>query len=195
MVNVNKRRSGLTYFLVSACMGLLSGNAAADLVIPKVPLQTGSDVPINLMFMLDDSGSMGFGYLPDTILGVCSNNTSQQDRARGRSPDYNKAYFNPNVTYVVPPKADGSIYPTPSLRSAYTDGFNQTGLVDLTQNFRPTWRPITSGRQYCGSNGAADYYLYDESQCWSKDIEDNRCYKRYVVSQQSAAIKQKLAIW
>lgn len=188
-------KPGKIWLMLSIGMlfGASTAHAATTLSIPQVPLQTGSDVPINLMFVIDDSGSMARGYLPDGISGVCGGSTSVERRARGRSPDYNKAYFDPDEVYIVPPKADGTLYPTPTLGGAWKDGYAGTGFANLKTKFRATWGNNTTS--YCGAEGAADYYLYDATECTDPDPEDYQCYKRYIVDEQSVEIQNKFAIW
>jgi len=192
MSNGNNWFSKLIVFSSGLYFGVACGVAAADLTIPDVPLQTGSDVPVNLMFVLDDSGSMARSYLPDGIKGACADGSDTSKRARGRSPDYNKAYFNPAETYVVPPQANGNPFSTPTLTSAWKDGYAKSGSVNLKTSFRATWE---NSNDYCGSSGEADYYLYDKTQCTSNDPEDYRCYKRYKVADQSTTIQNNFAIW
>ncbi|GAA0558680.1 PilC/PilY family type IV pilus protein [Rheinheimera aquimaris] len=192
MSNGNNWFSKLIVFSSGLYFGVACGVAAADLTIPDVPLQTGSDVPVNLMFVLDDSGSMARSYLPDGIKGVCADGSDTSKRALGRSPDYNKAYFNPAETYVVPPQANGNPFSTPTFTSAWKDGYAKSGSVNLKTSFRATWE---NSSDYCGSSGEADYYLYDKTQCTSNDPEDYRCYKRYKVADQSTTIQNNFAIW
>lgn len=192
MSNGNTWFSKMIVFSSGLYFGVACGVVAADLTIPDVPLQTGSDVPVNLMFMLDDSGSMTRSYLPDGIGGICGNNTDESGRALGRSPDYNKGYFNPNDTYAIPPKADGSVHGTPTLSWAWKNGYAGSGGVNLKTSFRATWGNSTS---YCGQSGEADYYLYEPALCLSKSNKDYLCYKRYLVKNQSTSIQNNFAIW
>ena len=84
----------------------------ASLDIPNVPLNTGSGVYPNIIFLLNDSGSMDYLYMP----GIGSSNTTY--------PEKNKLYYNPNITYVPPPQADGSPYPDSDFSNAYVSGYN-----------------------------------------------------------------------
>jgi len=103
-------------YLVLACaatLTLLASTASgSSLDIPNVPLNTGSGVYPNIIFLLNDSGSMDYLYMP----GIGSSNTTY--------PEKNKLYYNPNVTYVPPPKADGSFYPDSDFSNAYVSGYN-----------------------------------------------------------------------
>ncbi|MBV2129452.1 pilus assembly protein [Arsukibacterium indicum] len=175
--------------------GVSTAHAATTLAIPQVPLQTGSDVPPNILFMLDDSGSMAWSYMPDSISGLCNNSTNVTNRARGRSPDINKAYFDPDITYNPPLRANGTVYPNASFTAARFNGYDSgSSVVNLSTSFRATWHYQDGGSDaYCGNAGAADYYLFDTTLC--SDPNNNSCYRRYLVADQSEAIKQNFANW
>src|SRR5512139_219890 len=98
----------------------------ANVDIASVPLVSMSTklVRPNVMFILDDSTSMTWDYMPDS---VNSNNT----RACFRNFGYNKIYYNPNIVYVMPKQADGSDYTySPSITSARRDGYSATSASD-----------------------------------------------------------------
>ena len=75
-------RSGLLHtLLLGAC--LLAAQAQADTTsITNTPLiiATPSAVQPNLMFVLDDSGSMNFDFLPDHVNGEVTNPKVTEDR-------------------------------------------------------------------------------------------------------------------
>jgi type IV pilus assembly protein PilY1 len=71
--------------------------AHADFLdLATIPLQTSgnSDVKPNLMFVLDNSGSMGWDYSPDWA-------NSSADSLRDNA-DYNTQYYDPEVVYSPP---------------------------------------------------------------------------------------------
>src|SRR3989304_7598416 len=74
-----------------------AGAHAATTDLASAPLVTSSSSSVrpNLMFVLDDSGSMGWDYLPDWA------NTSNQTLDRNNA--YNGVAYNPSVTYAPPP--------------------------------------------------------------------------------------------
>jgi len=97
--------------------------------IAQVPLlnMTGSGtVKPNLMLLFDNSGSMDWHFLPDSL----GNGNTYQCRAKGalrettantlcsvghppfNAADVNKQYYNPSTRYVPPVKPDGSFYPS-----------------------------------------------------------------------------------
>ena len=116
-------RQWLLVALSSASFGAL----AAETDIADSPLATSSatEVKPNIMFIFDDSGSMTRDYMPD--------NANYSDTQVGRySHLCNKQYYNPDITYVAPPNADGTTIST-SYTSAYTDGHRKTGSTDLSK--------------------------------------------------------------
>lgn len=82
---------------------------AAPTDLATAPLETSSPglVKPNLFFVLDDSGSMTWDYLPDT-----AGQDSDYRNIAGlvRNSGYNKIYYNPRTTYSPPIKYDGSRY-------------------------------------------------------------------------------------
>lgn len=91
---------------------------AAD--IADTPLGTmtdGTAVRANVMFILDDSGSMSWDYLPDST----SSNTSKVCHGVA---DINKIFYDPSKTYLPPLQPNGAPYPNASFNAAKDDGFN-----------------------------------------------------------------------
>jgi type IV pilus assembly protein PilY1 len=123
------------------CLKLLQPSTvqAEFLDLATMPLQTSgsSDVKPNLMFILDNSGSMGFDYTPDwadsSSLWLFDNSS------------YNTQYYNPGVTYI------------PAMTAQNVSMGNQT-------NFRAVKRDVTAtGAAKGGSvnlTSSADYYYY-----------------------------------
>lgn len=115
-------------FVASVLFGSAAANAAIE--IASTPLQTGSSVPPNIMFIIDDSGSMHFELLPDeailqearyvfpradNVYGPSDYNNrvptvqdGQPYNAFSRSAQMNKSYYDPSVTYKPWVNADGT---------------------------------------------------------------------------------------
>lgn len=125
--------------VVMACMGSLPAQAKMaqnSLVVTTPPI-----IEPNVMFTLDDSGSMLFNFLPDKDgpyqlytfhpqepdklegrYGVRGNLGSETDSlltARRRSPDVNTLYYNPEVQYLPWMKEDGTREPDADPQAAY----------------------------------------------------------------------------
>lgn len=146
---------------------LLAGNAQAvstDLATEPLANASSAAAKPNVMFTLDDSGSMNWSFAPDTTYNF-------QDYDYGAvASQCNPIYYNPNVTYKPPVKADGSSYPDSSFTAAWKNGFDTSdGTVNLSNNFRPydttsSWN-YKDGSDYDGlTSKAAFYYTYTGSQ-------------------------------
>lgn len=110
---------------------------------PLVSATTGDVLP-NLMYILDDSGSMGWDYMPDYVndSNKCKNPTSQLNTAGaftsscafGDPPynanDFNTIYYNPETTYTPAKNADGS--DRASMTSGNTAGWTAVPKDALT---------------------------------------------------------------
>ena len=111
---VNVGRALLLFFLGASAHAGVTDLAGSPLVTSST-----SSVKPNLMFILDDSGSMGWDFLPDWA------NTGNQTLFRNNT--YNGVAYNPSVTYSPPIvyNADGSINSTtyPSMTSANTSAW------------------------------------------------------------------------
>ncbi len=131
--------------LRNQCAGLLlmifSAQAVAltDLALAPINFLLATPVKPNLLFILDDSGSMQGSFLGDEVLDF-----EYQNAVGYRSHLCNKIYYNPQVSYPVPVRADGSAYPQQNFYSASYDGFRTGAItVDLSTAFM-AWRSASS---------------------------------------------------
>ncbi|MFQ2269343.1 pilus assembly protein [Aeromonas enteropelogenes] len=136
-------------------MMICCASAQAALDIAQVPLYLGTRADPNIMFTLDDSGSMHFEIMPESLIendanyvyprasrvygGRDYNNrtvTFAVDNDRNayiRSSHNNKLYYNPQLTYRPWPRADGSLMDNASIKCAPHNPFNtNAGCRDLT---------------------------------------------------------------
>ncbi len=134
-------RLALLVFCAAVCLPVW---AALD--IPNVPPETSSSVDPNIMLLLDDSGSMQFEILPDSLTSLTSPETyflfprptdpyggstynkayldlddKEDTNVTLRSSKRNALFYNPSVTYQPWRKADRSSYPTINPESASYD--------------------------------------------------------------------------
>jgi type IV pilus assembly protein PilY1 len=166
----------------------LGQNNAHALALPDVPLSKFSSVEHNVLLTFDDSGSMAWAYLPDTVSGLSGNR-------RGCSSTINGVYYNPTSVYTPPVNADG----TPrnavatSFVAAYRDGYNiGSGTVNLATSYQPSWSSLLS-YVACGTAGvpgAAFYYTYN-AVCGN--VNNDACYT--LVRPIPAAEQQNFANW
>ncbi|QJC56709.1 Type IV pilus biogenesis factor PilY1 [Polaromonas vacuolata] len=145
----------------------------------RIPLQAaGTTVAPNLMFTLDDSGSMGWECLPDSICvgsfqvgvmpdmtanwkhGVATADSQSVFNMRVRSPAINLQYYNPNVRYQPWMKKDGSRWPATLATQArvFPEIANDTSVINLAtlQSFDRRWCISESD---CGASSTQSIYL------------------------------------
>lgn len=121
-------------WLAAFTLTIAGGLSAAPLDLARVPLIINASVPPNIVVSLDDSGSMGFGYLPDSSSSYGSSN------CRAYDPEYNKIYFDPDADYPPPLRSDGTPFPNATYTAAWWDGFDQSiGTSNLTNRYRVSW--------------------------------------------------------
>lgn len=123
---------------------LFSASFTAAANVSQAPLSLSEGVPPNMIFTLDDSTSMAWAYIPDSPDGGLGTR-------RIKSSYSNPMYYDPSVTYVIPPSFNSSGVEqqlSTSFTSAYTNGFAQgVDTRDLSSKYRPT-----SGHNIPGGN-------------------------------------------
>jgi len=189
-------RSALSWVLVSFIAGLLVLSAKAA-SIPDVPLLATTSTPPNIMMILDDSGSMQWEMLPDDYAvgyyvfprkaGVyggsdydnraASVDNNEAYNAVSRSPQVNKVYYNPAVTYRPWSNADGSLMSNAASACAPHNPVNAgLGCRNLTTNNTETanWVGCTSASTcyWAAWNAArtywpATYFHYNGGGIWN----------------------------
>ncbi|MDI1260062.1 PilC/PilY family type IV pilus protein [Aquabacterium sp.] len=89
---------------------------------PLATMSTTSTKP-NILFVLDNSGSMGWDYMPDDVNTAASSYTTTYGY---KSAQCNGVAYDPTFTYSPPLKADGSSFPNASFSAANPNGFGPT---------------------------------------------------------------------
>lgn len=104
--------------LLALLATLLVGGAAqaGTVTLSKTPPGVTSKVAPNIVVTFDDSGSMNSTSIPDAMDGYYT-------KKYYYSADGNPIYFDPTVTYVVPPDALGQPLGTPTFTAAWRDGY------------------------------------------------------------------------
>jgi type IV pilus assembly protein PilY1 len=137
---------------------LLAFSLNLQAAVTQSPLSLTVGVAPNLLLTLDDSGSMRRGYVPETIV-------AEGALRRAKSGAYNALYYDPKITYNLPPRfnADGSPSATPftaSFGAALNNGFRPaSGTTNLASayivnwSYNPTGAALTTGTAYGGNNG------------------------------------------
>ncbi len=128
------RSSWLCHVLAWVCFTAPLLAVAAPVNLATVPLASATTTKVkpNLLFILDDSGSMDWDYLPDYVSSAATN--------LFKNSAYNGVYYNPAITYSPPVlfKADGALdtatYPSQT-GSSTTAGANTTSAL-------PNWKKV-----------------------------------------------------
>ena len=155
-------RSSFKYTARALMLFALAANAQGAVTdLATTPLNPPASVLPNVMFVLDDSGSMAWDYMPDTV-------SSFLGKYGYVSSQCNGVYYNPRTTYTPPIKADGSSYSNSSFTAAPIDGYGITtsSTLDLSANFAPGQYTDTTPTTTGGSS--AYYYTYSGSQTSAK---------------------------
>lgn len=121
----------------------------AAVSLPDTPMQTNNGVPPNIWFILDDSGSMAFTYMPDDVPDTAPTRIETQAFTR------NTIYYNPSSTYRGWQNADGTFKPDTPYTAVYNNpisvGGGTTSLDGSVQTFYVPLATITDfadSRQY-----------------------------------------------
>lgn len=105
--------------------------AANDLA--DVPLASSATATVrpNILYVLDDSGSMDEDAMPDEM-------TDETSGISYRNHLCNTIYYNPNTNYIAPPQlANGTRFADQSFTGAKNNGYSSSsGTTDLSQFFR-----------------------------------------------------------
>jgi len=172
----------------------LAGPTQAQYAISQVPMLVTSPPPPNIVLTVDDSGSMAWAYVPDSL-------GQYAGTAGFTASAYNALYYNPAIVYPVPPDASGQPVPQTqnyaltSFTHAYVDGFNpDQGWLDLSAAYTPTlsYRPGSSAPLSAtgGTTGPAYYYVYTGGGTCSTPVASlappaDTCFTQVLVSASS----------
>src|SRR5690606_19963960 len=163
---------------------MIAWPASAGIDIPTDPLTTGARVPPNILFILDDSGSMAFDAMPASAV------TSDW---KTRTYVHNTVYYNPAKTYQPWIRANGEPMTGGTSYSAVYGSFNLVGgtTIDLSdddscQRYNRNDDATTDeyswsgGTRVCG--GVQTFYVpRDPTATDSGYLNDRANYYRYQI--------------
>jgi type IV pilus assembly protein PilY1 len=163
----------LRFGAVAAGCALSAGVIAGQTDLSTVPLITSAPqvVKPNLMFIMDDSGSMAWTHMPDTADQFARTGAGVQKYGYV-SAQCNGVYYNPSTTYAPPAIVDASgavtYYPNADFTAAKFNGYDALSTtVDLRSKFR-AWSTLTvASTAIAGTTDVeqrAYYYTYSGSQ-------------------------------
>lgn len=147
-------------FMALAATLLAAPVAAVNL--PVEPLQSSGRVPPNILFILDDSGSMSYSYMPDDVPPLdIVNPDDANDFANLKAYTRNSIYYNPSVSYFPWTNPDGTLMVGgTNYNSVYGNASFLTNPINLsssTQTFYVPKSDLTTEAQL--SNGL-NYWRY-----------------------------------
>ena len=157
MVTVNQMRCKFQFaaWVIGLSIGAnaLSYAATTDLASQPLASTTASVVRPNILFTLDESGSMAWNYLPDyaggtTYTGGTANhckvsNTCGNGETPFQTNEYNGMAYNPRITYSLPVNADSTTKTAMNTTNTTgwtvvpVDGYGvqSTGNINLTTGY------------------------------------------------------------
>lgn len=129
--NHSTPRCSLLSFVLAAGLALPLPALAASVALATSPLATSttSTVKPNLLFVLDNSGSMSWTYLPDAANNFRTNSGYHSSHC-------NAVYYNPAITYLPPLDSAKAAYLDASFTAARDSGFDTASTArDLNSGF------------------------------------------------------------
>lgn len=172
--------------------GILISANTAQATVAQAPLNLVEGVAPNMLFTLDESGSMSWGYVPDADSSVAIRLTSEMNDKGNYNTDAsvssrrfyshrtNPMYYNPHVIYEIPPafKEDGSEYKlTTSFTSAPINGFRPN---DGSKNLSNSYRAVYEYRMPVGDPKYAIHPRYVVGHAADNGVKDvGRDYNKW----------------
>src|ERR1019366_4239542 len=92
-------------------------SAQTDISSSPITSTNAAQVKPNVMLLVDASGSMGWGHMPDEMESVVGIGSIGYKAAQ-----CNVVYYNRSLTYALPKQADGTPFAAPLFTSAFYDG-------------------------------------------------------------------------
>lgn len=195
---VGRTREWLQSFsmaLLATCFAL---PASAGFDIPTDPLTTGARVPPNILFILDDSGSMAFTYMYNPNV----NSVSPVSGIRSRSYATNTVYYNPSVDYQPWLDAAGNPMAGGTSYSAVYADFNNVGgsrTIDLSNSESCRYYNSNDSRddgsrntEVCG--GTQTFYVPKEPESTDPGYLSNGFnYYRYQIHEDGVIVRSEWA--
>ncbi|MFZ2854262.1 MAG: PilC/PilY family type IV pilus protein [Rhodocyclaceae bacterium] len=119
---------------------------ASSLTISTTPLGSGAGISVkpNMLFILDDSGSMASDYTPDYVNdSVCPSNVAAPGSTYScelgdvlyNAPGFNSQYYNPAIRYLPPKDASGTEWTNASTSATKVNPFLSSTTKDLTSTY------------------------------------------------------------
>lgn len=192
-----RRPSALAAVLLAALVWAPAQAALTDISAEPVISKSNVAAKPNLMFILDDSGSMGWSYMPDELGDWQSN--PYYGKYGYWSPQCNGLAYDPNVTYSPPVQANGTSFANMSYTSAKDDGFvSSSANVNLTGSYYYVYtgsEPRLSWKYDSSGNVDTTTAFYRECMSDINASPGSGKFTRVNMDSATAAQKQNYANW
>ena len=191
--------------LYAALLSLGVVHSAVSMDMAQSPLFLRNGAPPNVMFIIDDSGSMHFEITPeeyrrdtayifpraDDVYGNTGYNQTKDGNyqvptvddtsaynALTRSPQFNKSYYDPSVTYKPWVKYDGSYYPNANPACAWHNPENTGDCPDASANVtvNENARNLTVSNGNFNGNGWRSCSKGTDGNISCSSTEDSKTY-------------------
>lgn len=169
-----KNRTVQPLALAIGGLSVLLGMQVQAAQFPPYPLQTGvGSIPPNIIFIMDDSGSMGYEIMP-------SQSWPLEDSPSHRSYVNNPMYYDPRIDYKAWMQADGTrMTGGTTYGSAYAHVDLAEGAIDLADDDSCHTSSLNgSNRKFCG--GVQTFYVPKEGVTSPGETRSN--FYRYTIA-------------
>lgn len=172
--------------------------ASAGISLPSDPLTTGTRVPANVLFILDDSGSMAFETMQNPVVSkIClrkKNKTSCESNSDITNQSYvgNTVYYDPAITYQPWLNAAGELLVGgTNYGSAYADFDNAAHPIDLSnEGSCQTVKRNGANRTECG--GVQTFYVpKNPAETSPSYLGDAANYYRFQIQKNGSVIRSE----
>ena len=186
--------AALTATALAAALALAAPLAPAQMIdVAQGPLNAaGTQVKPNIMFILDDSGSMNFEFMPDEV-GMTKD--WSRDTQRGEfmvgywSAQCNGVAFDPSLEYAPPVNAAGAAYPNASFTAARPDGFRgSTATTNLPTNLNNSFYYVYV--PYTGSPAAMSWTYYSSGAANESTVFYRECMQTMAAAEASGRFRK-----
>lgn len=163
---------------LSACLvaGILSAGMA-QAGVSQAPLNLVEGVSPNVILTLDESGSMSWGYIPDTTAQSYKDLIGSNNNKRYHANNTNPLAYNPHFVYEIPPAFElngDSKELTTSFSNAPANGFGvQHSTYNPRINLSAEYRPIYEHRIPLRAPNYSHPPFFNPSSCSVSIRSDN----------------------
>lgn len=158
-------------------MSVLANSATLDLSnVPLISSATTVEVRPNVLFILDNSGSMDRGYMPDDVSNFSGDYGYKSSQCNGVA-------YDPTITYLPPIKANKSeAYDNSNFTAAWDDGFATGSTTNLNNSYYYLYTGSVTDKDF--SNTGSTFY----TQCNTSEGSATSVFTKVVLSTTKTSI-------